>query len=203
MLCSGTAAYFIWKFRDSILDGLGHAWNFIKEYWPLLLALLIGPFGLAVFAIWKYRDEIIAIIMGLVDKIKEIWEPVGDILGNVTGGARGAVGSVGGVLGFAEGGVVPGPAGQPRAAIVHGGEGIFSVDMMRRLSMGPDALAPAFAPPAPAFGGGGRTVTVGDIDITVHVGAGADGDEIATTIRRELRDQIEDMVADADGPVVR
>ena len=104
----------------------------------------------------------------------EIWEPVGDILGNVTGGARGAVGSVGGVLGFAEGGVVPGPAGQPRAAIVHGGEGIFSVDMMRRLSMGPDALAPAFAPPAPAFGGGGRTVTVGDIDITVHVGADAD-----------------------------
>ena len=193
----------VWKFRDAIMDGLGAAWNWIKDNWPLLLALLIGPFGLAVFAIWKYRDEIIAIIMGLVDKIKEIWEPVGEILGNVTGGVRGAVGSVGGVLGFAEGGVVPGPTGQPRAAIVHGGEGIFSVAMMRRLSMGPEALAPALPPPVPAYGGAGRSFTVEVGGITVHVGAGADGDEIAATVSRVLADQLNDLVTDTDGPIER
>ena len=193
----------VWKFRDEILAGLGAAWNWVKDNWPLLLAILTGPFGLAVFAIIRYKDEIIAIITGLVDKVKELWEPIGDILGNVTGGAQSVVGTVGNVLGFAEGGIVPGPEGQARAAIVHGGEGIFPAHLMERLSMGPHALAPAFAAPAPAFGGGGRTVTIGDIDITVHVGADADADEIATTIRRELRDQIEDLVADADGPVVR
>ena len=140
----------------------------------------------------------------MVDKIKEIWEPVGEILGNVTGGVRGAVGSVGGVLGFAEGGVVPGPAGQPRAAIVHGGEGIFSVDMMRRLSLGPEALAPALPPPAPAFGGGAqRSFTVEVGGITVHVGAGADGDEIAATVSRVLADQLNDLVTDTDGPIAR
>ena len=113
------------------------------------------------------------------------------------------LGSLGKALGFAEGGIVPGAIGQPRAAIVHGGEAIFPTEMVRRLSLGPDALAPSFAPPAPAFGGGGRTVTIGDVSITVQVGEGANADEIADTIERRWKDQIEDLVEDFDGPVVR
>ena len=61
----GTAAYFIWRFRDAILEGLGAAWNWVKDNWPLLLAILSGPFGLAVYAIIRYRDQIIGIITGL------------------------------------------------------------------------------------------------------------------------------------------
>ena len=178
----------VYKFRDEILTGLGAAWNWVKDNWPLLLAILTGPFGLAVFAIIKYKDEIIAIITGLVDKVKELWEPIGDILGNVTGGAQSVVGTVGNVLGFAEGGIVPGPAGQARAAIVHGGEGIFPAHLMERLSMGPDALAPAFAPPAPAFGGGGRTVTVGDVE---HHGAYERWGECGGRNRRHHRTALE------------
>ena len=116
-------------------------------------------------------------------------------LGSLLSGAK--------LLGFAEGGVVPGLEGQPMPAIVHGGEGIFTADMVRRMSLGPEALAPSLPPAVPAFGGGGRSVTVDVGDIIVHVGAGADGEEIAATIARSLRDQIEDLVGDFDGPIVR
>lgn len=195
------AAYFIWRFRDAIMDGIGAAWNWIKENWPLILGILTGPFGLAAIAIIKYREQIIAIVQGLVDKIKEIWpESFNDFLG----GVGSAVAKVGNVAGFAEGGVVPGPVGQPRAAVVHGGEAIFPPHALQQLAMGPAALAPALPPPAPVFAAGaGRSVTVGDINITIQVGSGAQADEIADTISRTLRDQIEDLVADADGPIAR
>ncbi|GAF93274.1 unnamed protein product, partial [marine sediment metagenome] len=42
------------------------------------------------------------------------------VLGTVTGG--GALGFVGGMLGFQHGGTVPGPIGQPVPVIAHGGE---------------------------------------------------------------------------------
>ena len=36
-------AYVIWRFRDAIIDGLGYAWNWVKDNWPLLLAYHIRP----------------------------------------------------------------------------------------------------------------------------------------------------------------
>ena len=129
-------AYVIWRFRDAIIDGLGYAWNWVKDNWPLLLAIISGPFGLAVYAIIRYKDQIIAIIQGLIDKIKDLWP---DDFGDFFGGLGSAVGKLGGVLGFAEGGIVPGPAGAPRAAIVHGGEAIFPTSMLQRLALGPAA----------------------------------------------------------------
>jgi phage-related protein len=57
-------------------------WNWIKENWPLLLAILTGPIGLAVLAIVKNWDEIVAFVKGIPDKIKEIatrmWTSVTD-----------------------------------------------------------------------------------------------------------------------------
>jgi len=47
------------------------------------------------------------------------------IVNLVTGGTGGTIISkIGSLLGFAEGGVVPGPVGQPQLAVVHGGETI-------------------------------------------------------------------------------
>ena len=215
--------YAIYRFRDAILDGLGAAWDWAKDNWPLLLGILTGPFGLAVYAIIRYKDQIIGIITGLIDRIKSIWP---DSLGGFFGG-------VGSILGFAQGGVVPGPLGQPQAAIVHGGEivlsqdmvrqmrvganaltpltadridsgrggELFPADMIRRLAIGPGGLAPSL-PSALGAGGGGGLV-IGDINVTVTVADGSDGRTIGDAIAQRLRDEVEDLVADFDGPVLR
>ena len=119
--------------------------------------------------------------------------------------------------GFAEGGLVGGPAGQPTPAVVHGGEGILSLAAMRemrmlaeglvstaqRMALGPYALAPALPPPAPVLQSAGAQITVEVGGITVYTNEGADAEEIGSTLARHLRDQIEDMVSDFDGPIAR
>ena len=155
----------------------------------------------------------------LADAIREVNSGL-EALKSIDPGVKQAIiQSVRSVIGFAEGGEVPGPEGQPVPAVVHGGETVLPVrvtrmlresalpdisQMLANLQLGPEALAPALPPPAPAFGGGGqRSYTVEVGGITVHVGAGADGEEIAATIARHLSDQIEDLVADFDGPIAR
>ena len=75
-------------------------------------------------------------ISGLIKKIKELIRiiadsPVGAFLGKTAGFLGGAASAVGGLftggrMGFASGGMVPGPEGAPRMAVVHGGEMILN-----------------------------------------------------------------------------
>ena len=112
----------VWKFRDQIIDAIQFAIQWVKDNWPLILAVLTGPIGMAIFAIWKFRDQIIEVFKKLADVVPD-WLKSGistafEVVGNTAGGIKNA-------LGFAEGGEVPGPAGAPRAAIVHGGETVL------------------------------------------------------------------------------
>ena len=80
-------------------------------------------------------------ISGLIKKIKELVRiiadsPIGGFLSGaagVLGGAASAVGGLfsGGRMGFASGGMVPGPEGAPRMAVVHGGEMILNRSQQR------------------------------------------------------------------------
>ena len=133
-------AYAVWKFRDAILDGLGAAWNWIKDNWPLLLAILTGPFGLAIWAIWKFRDQIFDVILGIFNRVKGLWNDLLGIFGlggdsEVTVNANVNRINTGApqppVLGFAEGGVVPGAKGAAVPAIVHGGETVLPAGPLR------------------------------------------------------------------------
>lgn len=54
--------------------------GFVKSHWPLLLAILAGPFGLAVLAIIKHRDKILDVVRGLKDKIVGIFTGAKDWL---------------------------------------------------------------------------------------------------------------------------
>lgn len=47
-------------------------WNWIKENWPMLLAILTGPIGLAVLAIVRNWDEIVAFVKAIPERIREI-----------------------------------------------------------------------------------------------------------------------------------
>ena len=87
-----------------------------------------------------------------------------------------------------------------------GGGGFNIGNLLSNLSLGPDALAPAIGAPVPAIAGG-STINLGDISISL---AGVDTSdpealarEVASQVDRVLQDQIEDLVADYDGPIVR
>ena len=56
------AAYKKFETFRNIVDGV---FNFIKNNWPLLLAIITGPFGLAVYAIIKFKNSIIGILSGI------------------------------------------------------------------------------------------------------------------------------------------
>lgn len=50
--------------------------DWVKRNWPLLLAILTGPFGLLVLAIVKNKDRIIAVLRAAGDWIKRTWGTV-------------------------------------------------------------------------------------------------------------------------------
>lgn len=91
-------------FRD-IVDGaftvvknvVMGVYNWVKDNWPLLLAILTGPIGLAVLAITTHWDTIKAAFTAVKDWIGE---KIGDIVGFFTGMPGRLAGAAGDVFGF-------------------------------------------------------------------------------------------------------
>ena len=54
---------------NAVLGAASAVFNWIAHNWPLLLAILTGPFGLAVFEIAKHWDDIIGLISSLPGRI--------------------------------------------------------------------------------------------------------------------------------------
>jgi hypothetical protein len=54
---------------DWFHKGVDDTFSWIKDHWPLLLAILTGPIGLAVYAIVKYGDEIVGFFKALPGRI--------------------------------------------------------------------------------------------------------------------------------------
>lgn len=81
------------KFREivqkafkALKDAAEKAFNWLKENWPLVLAIITGPFGLIIYAIAKNWDKITAYFKGLPGKIKEatagLWDGITDSFKN-------------------------------------------------------------------------------------------------------------------------
>ena len=112
-----------------IKNWLMDAWHFI---YPILhndfILALMGPLGALIFfgehwkTIWDGIKDVVTIVWNFLKPIFEAVAKGLDILGKAGGWARSAASAVGGFLGLAEGGVVPGPKGAPMMAVVHGGE---------------------------------------------------------------------------------
>jgi hypothetical protein len=68
-------AAFVW-----VKDAAVTAFNWISDNWPLLLAIITGPFGLAVYAIKQNWDSIVAGAKWCVDNIGWFFGMVYDIL---------------------------------------------------------------------------------------------------------------------------
>ena len=105
------------------------AWHFIDNLLHNKFVLsLLGPIAPLIFlaehwkTIWHGIRDVITAVW---DIIKPIFDGVKTGLGFIGGALSkvgGIVGGIGHFLGFAEGGVVPGPVGAPMMAVVHGGE---------------------------------------------------------------------------------
>ena len=69
---------------ETVKNAAETAFNWLKENWPLVLAILTGPIGLAVLAIVKNWDEIVAFVKGVPQKLKDaasaMWTWIKDYL---------------------------------------------------------------------------------------------------------------------------
>lgn len=136
---------------------------------PVVLAVLaFGAMAAATYALYRRSEDfrylvdymgrsIVSSFQGMWGKVEPIIHAFRMALGSLTGpissvlGAAGRLtGTIGGIVshipGFQTGGVVPGPAGSPRLAVVHGGETII--------------------PTGASGGGGGTTVVTMNISVT-------------------------------------
>lgn len=63
----------------AVLDAAKAAWNWVKQNWPLLLAILTGPIGIAVLVIAKHWDSIKEGASSVFDFIKGIPAKIGGL----------------------------------------------------------------------------------------------------------------------------
>ena len=124
----------------------------------------------------------------------------------------GIAGKVGKALGFAEGGIVPGPLGRPLLATIHGGEMVLPVGASRVIAQMLEGfrLGPAALPQAPHYYGqmyrssvDNRSVTVNITEPIVIQTQATDAKGIAQEIGEAIQDQIRNIAYDHDGPVER
>jgi hypothetical protein len=153
---------------DDVKRWASAAWNgikaaasavfgWLKSNWPLVLAILTGPFGLAVLAISKHKDtilrffrempgKIVGFFSGLAGRVGDVFANIGRAMGNglkrawnsTIGGKGIHIPSVGvgpfrtpgldiTIPKLHTGGIVPGAPGQESLAILQAGERVSPV----------------------------------------------------------------------------
>lgn len=65
---------------NAVKDTMIGVYQWAKNNWPLLLAILTGPFGLAVLAIVKHKDKILGFIKEIPDTAKRLFSGLAEIL---------------------------------------------------------------------------------------------------------------------------
>ena len=90
----------VYKFRRQILGALKFAWNWIKGNWPLLVGILLGPFGIVGALVWKFRDQILGAFREVWDWLRDspIFGPVIDGIQAIIDFVRELPGRVVGIL---------------------------------------------------------------------------------------------------------
>ncbi len=61
---------------SAIKTGAEAAFNWLKDNWPLVLAILLGPFGLLVYGVVKYWDEIVEFVKKIPERLRDIGKTI-------------------------------------------------------------------------------------------------------------------------------
>lgn len=105
--------YLKWEwFRRQVNRGVQWLVSFFRHHWPLLLGIMLGPFGIALGYIIKYYKKIVGWTMWLVDKVKSLFDKLKNFFKKLPGRIGGFFKGIGGHLGvpgLAEGGAVTSP----------------------------------------------------------------------------------------------
>lgn len=197
--------FFLWETNflgiQDIVETVVNAIIFVIGLLQFSLELAFGLIGLGLKAMGAGFELVQDLIMGGVNLLIDIFNQLMDIIlaipnavGEVVGAIEGVpivgdiVGGVGGILGFQQGGFVPGSANQAVPIIAHGGELILNQSQQA-------TILSLFGENANSSRGGpntvnnARTVNIGTINLqtgdseSAGLGTGAAGD-LARGIRR-------------------
>jgi hypothetical protein len=70
----------IGKAFGAVWDAIKFVFDWVKKNWPLLLAVITGPFGLAVLAVVTFKDQITGILGNLIGWIGTAFKTVTDLI---------------------------------------------------------------------------------------------------------------------------
>jgi hypothetical protein len=76
----GIAVEAIGKAFEAVWDAIKFVFDWAVENWPLLLAIITGPFGLAVLAVVTFKDSIIGFLGNLIGWIGTAFKTVLDLI---------------------------------------------------------------------------------------------------------------------------
>lgn len=107
-----------------IFEGLQIAWDFLVDAFLYGLDLLATPFDFLI--------SIFETVMGWIDSIGDAIDTVVGPIESLADTVGGGLSAAGDFLGFAEGGVVPGPIGEPVVGLLHGGEEVLTPEQRRQ-----------------------------------------------------------------------
>lgn len=77
-----------------IRDAAVAVFQWISGHWPLLLAIITGPFGLAVLAITKNFDRIKSMLSGFIDFVRGIFDKVTGFASSIANALKGPINAV-------------------------------------------------------------------------------------------------------------
>ena len=133
---------------DAIKTAASWAWeNVIKPVFQFIDTYGIQPLKAGISELGKIWDGIWEGIKKAVSAAWDFVKPIFDKIGGAISTIKGDIGAVinapgeagkaaAHMLGFAEGGTVPGPVGAPRLIVAHGGEQILSNDQLAAMGRG-------------------------------------------------------------------
>ena len=176
-------------------DAFAKVWNaikfvfdWVKLNWPLLLAVIAGPFGPAILAITTFKDQIIELFSIIYNGIKATMGFIADVITAPFKAAFKAVAflwnNTVGKLSFTVPSWVPLIGGKgfdvPDIPMLAEGGIVTSAQLAMIGESGPEAVIPLSKMGSMGFGGGG-------MNITINMPAGTDGEELVRTLERETR----------------
>ena len=179
---------------DAVWGAIKFVFDWAKNNWPLLLAIITGPFGLAILAIVKFKDSIVGVLQGIKDFAVTIFDGIigayrsvmNGILSLMESGINKAIKGLNAALDAVDKGAGPlvNFGKIPNVSIPRLAEGgIVTGPTLAMIGEGrePEAVIPLSKLASMGFGGGGA-------NITVNVSS-ADPNSVVAALQQYIRDR--------------